>query len=170
MKICLKCNNEFPLTSFCKDSKRKDGLSPYCETCRKDYYKIVSKRSYAKTKDKRNARVKERAGTVDGRIKRMLVSARSRAKIENLPFNIEYSDIIIPEVCPLLGIKLTLEVNPSAKNNACESTVSLDKIVPELGYIKGNIRVISYLANRIKGDVSKELLMTFANNIGTYFE
>ena len=31
---------------------------------------------------------------------------------------------------------------------------SLDRVVPELGYVRGNVRVISYWANRLKCDCS----------------
>jgi hypothetical protein len=36
----------------------------------------------------------------------LLIAARHRAKQEGLPFTITEADIIIPERCPVLGIKL----------------------------------------------------------------
>ena len=80
---------------------------------------------------------------------------RSTAKQKNIPFNLELSDIIIPEFCPVLGIKLQKSY---IKGNPLPSSPSVDKINPEKGYVKGNIAVISFRANRIKNDATKEEL------------
>lgn len=77
----------------------------------------------------------------------MLKGAYNRAVKEGLPFNLELSDIAIPEFCPVFGVRLNTKAGQDR-----ESAPSLDKIIPELGYVKGNIRVISGRANRIKND------------------
>lgn len=79
----------------------------------------------------------------------MWEAARGRAKRKKLPFNIEVSDIIIPEVCPVLG--LSLEIN---KGTPKSNSPVLDKIENDKGYVKGNVRVISSRANRIKSDLT----------------
>ena len=87
----------------------------------------------------------------------MLRAAKSRAKRKNLDFNIELSDIVIPEFCPVLNIKLN-----TSPNNPSENSPSLDRIIPELGYVKGNVRVISHLANSMKSSASPSQLLAFA--------
>ena len=83
----------------------------------------------------------------------MWYSAKRRAHLKGLPFSIELSDIKIPLHCPVLGIKLHTN-NGFSKDDS----PSLDKIVPENGYVKGNILVISMKANQIKTNASlKEL-------------
>ena len=77
-------------------------------------------------------------------------NAKYRAKKWNLEFNIAVSDIVIPEVCPVLNISI-LDHSP---NN--EAAPSLDRINNNLGYIVGNVRVISYRANIKKSDLSFE--------------
>ncbi|MHB8563307.1 MAG: hypothetical protein ACYDDA_05035 [Acidiferrobacteraceae bacterium] len=62
-------------------------------------------------------------------------------------------DIIIPKTCPLLGI--ALERKPGVQAG---STPSLDRIDSSLGYVKGNVWVISWRANHIKTDASLEEL------------
>jgi hypothetical protein len=85
---------------------------------------------------------------------------RERARKNKLPFTIEPSDIVIPEVCPVLGIKLL----PCGKRlDDCSPT--LDKINNELGYIKGNVSVISWKANRLKSDGTAEDHERIANYI-----
>ena len=75
----------------------------------------------------------------------MLSAARARAKKVGVPFSITREHITIPEYCPILGIKL--ERGPVQERH---NSPSLDRVRPELGYIPGNVAVISYLANRIK--------------------
>ena len=39
-KKCPKCGRELPLSEFCKDKTRKDGLHIYCKECKKEYRKV----------------------------------------------------------------------------------------------------------------------------------
>ena len=80
-------------------------------------------------------------------------NAKRRAKDQRVPFDIHYSDISIPERCPVLGLVLESGVGKSSDNSP-----SLDKIKPEFGYVKGNICVISSKANRIKSNATVEEL------------
>lgn len=77
----------------------------------------------------------------------MFYDARKRAASLSLPFDIEPEDIVLPEVCPVLGIKMV-------QGSGRESAPSLDRIIPSAGYVKGNIRVISFRANRLKSDAT----------------
>ena len=78
---------------------------------------------------------------------RMWVKAKSRAIEKSLPFEISYMDIEIPKYCPILGIPL-YRGDIQEKNNS----PSLDRLIPELGYVKGNINVVSNRANTLKSD------------------
>jgi hypothetical protein len=91
---------------------------------------------------------------------KMLARAKSRANKNNLAFNIELADIIIPERCPLLGIKIESTEVRNSPNNP-----SLDKIIPEKGYIKGNVWVISNRANTLKNDATLQELKTLVENL-----
>lgn len=77
----------------------------------------------------------------------MFYDARKRAIGLGLPFNIEPSDLAIPDTCPVLGITLVLK-------GTRDNRPSLDRVLPELGYVRGNVRVISFRANRIKSDAT----------------
>ena len=91
--------------------------------------------------------------------KRLIWAARKRAKENGLEFNIEESDIIVPTHCPYLGIEL---VNSRPRGDSRRDIASLDRIDPTKGYIKGNIEVISWLANTMKNNATPELLVNFA--------
>ena len=91
---------------------------------------------------------------------RMLARAKSRAKQNNIPFNLTLEDIIIPDTCPLLGIKIESTKNKNSPNNP-----SLDRIIPSKGYVKGNIWIISNRANTLKNDASLQELKTLVENL-----
>lgn len=80
----------------------------------------------------------------------MLNGARERAKRGGYPCTITIDDFDIPEFCPLLNIKLVRNRGGSVRPNS----PSLDKIKPELGYVPGNVWVISHRANNVKSDAS----------------
>ena len=80
-------------------------------------------------------------------------SCKKRAKKRDLPFDLTIEDLEVPEKCPILGLELK-----AGNDSSREISPSLDRIVPELGYVKGNIRVISLRANRLKSDASIEEL------------
>lgn len=81
----------------------------------------------------------------------LVKNAKVRADKFGLPFNITHDDISIPEFCPVLGIRLK-----KGTVGQCESAPSLDRIRPGLGYVKGNVAVISKRANTIKSYGSLE--------------
>lgn len=82
----------------------------------------------------------------------MLIAARYRAKAQGVPFRLREDDIYVPHECPVLGIELT----PSATGKWSPGSPSLDRLVPELGYVPDNVRVISWRANNLKRDGTAE--------------
>ena len=78
-------------------------------------------------------------------------SSKSRAKSCGLDHTIKLKDIVIPSVCPVLGCVL--------KAGGTEPhSMTLDRVDTALGYVPGNVRVISNRANRIKSDASLDEL------------
>jgi hypothetical protein len=76
-------------------------------------------------------------------------------------FNIEVSDIVIPNKCPYLDIELSTNYNDHDKPNY----YSIDRIDSSKGYVKGNIQVISRLANTMKNGATIEQLKVFSENV-----
>lgn len=70
--------------------------------------------------------------------------------------------IDVPEYCPMLGMRLTYEGTGSAGWTRMDDSPSLDRIDSSIGYIPGNIQVISWRANRIKNDSTPDELMRIA--------
>ena len=73
----------------------------------------------------------------------MLRCARHRAKVNQLSFNIELKDIVIPDVCPLLKIPLILDLPRPGPNSP-----SLDRLIPSLGYEKGMYLLLAIVLTR----------------------
>jgi hypothetical protein len=70
---------------------------------------------------------------------------RHRAKKNGTPFSITKEDVIVPSTCPILGIPLFYSHEDHSPNSP-----SIDRIIPDKGYVPGNIQVISMRANTIK--------------------
>lgn len=94
------------------------------------------------------------------RLYRLFVGARQRAKRNGLEFSIDWRDFTVPESCPLLGIPLSFGNKSFHPNNP-----SLDRIDSTKGYIPGNVWIISWRANMIKGDASIEELEMLSINL-----
>jgi len=136
-KVCTKCKDGARkvwakgLCARCYNRKRADGIP--------GYHSIVWQR------------VKK-----DGR-KEILKAARRRAQQRTRPFDLCLKDIIIPEICPILGIRLV-----AGMDYPTESSPSLDEIVVGKGYVPGNIQIISRKANTMKSNATPEELKKFA--------
>jgi len=87
----------------------------------------------------------------------LLGNCRSRAKKLKLPFNLTIEDIVIPEICPVLGIPLQ-----KGTGNHSANSPSIDRIIPFLGYIKGNVIIVSYKANTMKSNGTLDELQKVA--------
>ena len=132
----------------------------------KEYYEKNKEKISKKTSERRTEQYREspeqhlqkiKEWKINNLEKYLVHNAKQRAKKYGIPFDITYKDIVIPECCPYLGIKLV----PFSE----WSSPSLDKIIPELGYVKGNIQVISTKANTMKNSATHDELVRFAEAI-----
>ena len=168
MKTCSSsnCKEPKPLTAFYKDSSRSDSLSPYCKDCTK----VQRQQYYDDNKEHIQAKVKARRISSKEQFRQYdLNKAHNNyegilfqsTKADNIEHTISKHDIIIPDKCPYLDVPLTrLHGQGQLPTNA-----SIDRIDNSKGYIKGNIQVISKLANRMKNHATKEQLIAFANSV-----
>jgi hypothetical protein len=107
-----------------------------------------------------NSKTKE-----DAHIEIMYKAALQRARRDKIPFDIdiEYLKSIKTDRCPIFDIELSWGKIGEGHKNMAESSPSLDKIKPEYGYVKGNVCIISNLANKIKQDVGYKELYKIAD-------
>lgn len=93
----------------------------------------------------------------DARKSGYLASAKSRAKKKQLPFEITIDDFYLPTHCPLLGVELDYSVSSGYNPNHA----SLDRKNPHLGYVPGNVWILSRKANLMKNNATYEELHRF---------
>ena len=143
MKLCHKCGTQKPLSDFYKNKISKDGLQTQCKKCHENYEKIGK-------------------STQEGLIKNRLRKARCRAKARGLECTVTLEELIeiAPKYCPVFGYELLW--NNSDKTTKFKSP-SLDRKNSDFGYTKENVQWLSWRANKIKNDLTKEEARQFAN-------
>jgi len=166
---CKPCKKCFGTVRFVRDKK--------CVTCVRSRDRTRNKTPRRKERDRtRNKTLERKAQQAELRAagyhrewqrndwlsdprKRLLKKAKERAKLYKRKFALKLEDIAIPEHCPLLGIPLYVGTK-QVKNNS----PTIDRKDSSKGYVRGNVWVISWRANRIKADASLgELKMIVAN-------
>lgn len=162
MKICETCRQELPFENFHRKLKNKDGRSSKCKLCQKAYKDIYYKENKIKIAQDRQ----DYYSNPINRLKLLLSKVRERSIENNIPFNISVEDLNIPDKCPYLDVPLTHLIG---KGHQIYNS-SIDRIDPTKGYVKGNVQVISLLANQMKNSATKEQLITFAKNVLHQYE
>lgn len=94
--------------------------------------------------------------------KRLLVMRRRQAaRRRGIEFTVTAADLIWPEHCPALGVKLDY----TTRGKVYPNMPSLDRIDLSKGYVPGNVAVISVRANTIKSNASLDELRSVANYV-----
>jgi hypothetical protein len=108
------------------------------------YYSEAQKAWRARNPHYSKERLRAYYGTLQGRAKSMLYSARSRAKRYQLRFEIDESDItpFLSGSCPYTNVPFDFGPPPKGLRKNPWSP-SIDQITPGLGYIKGNVEIVS---------------------------
>ena len=139
MKICSFCKKKLSIEKFRTVSRKNwRGQYPQCKICESSLMKV---------KYKKNP------------IPQMLSNAKIRAKQKGVDFNLtsQYLKKIFPKdnKCPITGLNFEFGYINKEKINKNNSP-SLDRIIPNKGYIIGNVMIISDLMNRMKQDSTYE--------------
>jgi hypothetical protein len=104
--------------------------------------------------------------------KRLLNTWRGRiqdAKKKNIPYDeAAFYSLIVPKKCPVIGLEIDLE-GKNTKIGGGDDSPSFDKMVPTKGYVKGNIQIISFAANRMLNNLGEypERISPFINYLQT---
>jgi len=100
--------------------------------------------------------------TKRGHISAFRSHAQQRAKKNSLPFDldVEYLLSIASDNCPVFKQEFRWGRHNGKSH---DFTPSLDRIIPELGYVKGNVAFISVKANRIKNNAEEKELYAVAD-------
>lgn len=76
---------------------------------------------------------------------------RANAIKHGIPWELNFGSLVFPEYCPVLGIKIDYFAESRQENS-----MSWDRTDHTKGYVDGNVQIMSWRANRIKNDGTKE--------------
>jgi len=151
------------MTISLKQSKLKEYNQAYYRANR-DKLNIQNRAYWAANKEKLNEQSRARRAANPERFKereriyreknremRLLYGVRCNARRRGIEFSLCREDIVIPNKCPVLGIDLDWSAGAFSPPYP-----TIDRINNAKGYIRGNVAIISWQANRLKGDASIE--------------
>lgn len=152
LRCCTRCNKVKPVAEFGKSKPTR------CRECLSEVHRNYRSRNRERWPAYHHKHYKKTL------IRRLLHHAQTRAEKLGVPFELVQEDITVPEFCPVLGIKLEI-----AHKGFSPNSPTLDRIVPALGYIRGNVAVISGRANVLKRDATVaelEQIVNWMRNVG----
>lgn len=149
-----------------KANRAKRVMTPEQKAAKREYDK--ARREFYATRRKeleknperkvvRTAYLRERRTMPQIALALLVANAKYRAKKRGIEFTITPADVEMPSICPVLGIDIE-HGNNDQSITARDCAPSLDRRDNKKGYIPGNVRVISWRANRIKNDATVEEL------------
>lgn len=154
--VCRTCKGEKPLTDFWKQASTKSGYQSECKDCMRARNNL-----WHRDNQEKNNQIKARIRS-EHPLWHIFYGARQRARKRRVPFTITFDEITWPTHCPILGIELKTYFGQRRACGPRWDSFSLDRIKPELGYVPGNVIVVSMRANRIKSDATIEELQKIA--------
>ena len=132
-KVCTMCKQPKKLVDFYWNANCLNCYRPECIECNNSRYNSLDPSGFRR---------------------KLFINKRSDAKGKGTEFTIQMDDIDFPDVCPVTGAELLYQ--PGSKPLA--NTPSFDRVNPLRGYIPGNVKVISALANSAKSNFTIPML------------
>jgi hypothetical protein len=85
-------------------------------------------------------------------VKERLSKIKNRAKTFGIPFDLDYEYLIsiATDECPVFKTPFLWEISGLGHGKQHDGTPQLDRIIPELGYVRGNVAFLSGRANKMK--------------------
>ena len=184
MKTCGKCKQIRDDQDFHKNRSKANGVDWACKYCKQQWAinhrengRLAASKYRKSTLGRKtrstywhSERAKQLAREVGRRARKrdplyfLLKSAEKRAKQNGLPFTLTREDFLpLPETCPVYGTPLVY--GSAIRTNA---SATLDKIIPEKGYVKGNVKIVSWRANTLKNAATLNDLKALVRYVEIY--
>lgn len=190
-RTCKGCGADKPFDEYRRTSKGRQGLYAKCRDCRATEARahqaahggeramatLLRRRQdpeadrayqaawHEQNKPRRNADARERRTTYTPEYL-AVARVKTRAKKQGIAFALTEADIVIPDVCPVLGIPLAPRVGLHGPQRC---SPSIDRIDPNGGYVPGNVAVISHRANTLKSNATiaeLEAVLAYMRRVG----
>ena len=164
---CIKCSNNLIGGDNWPDYAKKNYVNK-CSDClrvekRREARVYRLNRTEEQIKNRKSTYIKhrERLKLDNPKLytaRQMSGSAKKRARAKGIDYNLspDYIYSICTDKCPVFGVDLIYGGSDKAKEGA-----SLDRVDSDKGYVKGNVWVISHLANLMKSNATIDELIAF---------
>ena len=138
---CTKCKKWLPANKefFYRQKDSPFGIQSWCKDCREEH-----------------KRKRKREGGIQDWFALKASHARYRAKQIKHDYNLKFEDLEFPTHCPVSGMELDYCLCTKGDGKKRLNGASLDRIDSSLGYVRGNVRIISWLANYWKSNLEEK--------------
>jgi hypothetical protein len=149
-KTCTQCKQVKELSAFYKNKAARDSYSFNCKECQKLYRQQNKDKVATWKKDY----YQQSRGTVAYCLRRLLYSAKTRANKSNLPFDLtmEWLETMVVSHCPITLEAIDWTKEQVVGGKLSPNSPSIDKHIPELGYVQSNCSIVSHRGNVIKSN------------------
>lgn len=161
-KTCAKCNTPKPLDEFSNRSKGKnnfrpssDPKKPTCKACDAAYAREFRKKNPGYRGSGKNTKYPEQdrllVSAIRARFNVCMANQRKRGKQTETDIDIDYLYELFRTQegkCRYSGAAMAIATKHLL-------TLSLDKIVPSKGYVRGNVQWVCWAINRAKGELKE---------------
>lgn len=183
MKTCSKCHRTLPETEefFVLNKSCKNGLAGTCRECHRAYMRswkaenhdrLAPRRRelYAeRTKDEKREKEHRRWQRAPYKMRARVLYAGmcSRARRCGVPF--DHAGLSVGTIadwlqretaCPCCGVAFQIVPTDGIRSDA---SPSVDRFIPENGYVRGNVALICWRCNNLKRDASAAELRRVAD-------
>ena len=149
-KICTICGVDKWEMDFGVMNRNKNGTAPSCKSCRRLHYIYNPERTISKEKQV----YYKRKNNLSYKITNIIYSLEHRAKKKNIPFDKMYFtrervEKMISEQkrCSICNVEV---VYGSGVGHTKNNIMALDRLIPEKGYVSGNVYILCFRCNLIK--------------------
>lgn len=189
-KVCSKCKIEKEIQEFHKNNGGKYGVRSVCKNCQNKETSKWAKNNPEKQKErckkwlqkennkeniknwvKRYDHIKNKNRVKDDYLfcRTLLSTLKIRSKKKNLDFNLDTDyliSLVNPMICSKTGVKLVRgNDGVQIKGHYLPNLLSIDKIIPSLGYTKGNVQIVCWWYNVSKQYWTEEEVIIYAKKL-----
>jgi len=167
---CKDCNQHFPSEKMIKDKNKASGHRNLCKVCNNKRNRKRREDDVTGSTEAYNRRMRKFRSTMKGAILQRCISAKMRAEKTGLPFDldVEYLRDLYEKqqgLCAYTGEVMQVQ---APKSEPKWPVLSLDKIDPEKGYVKGNVQFVTMRVNTMKNDMTHEQFVKRMQHILTH--
>lgn len=148
---------------------KPDGYPPIeCVYCGVTFTPTQGKHKWCTPKCRKDDEYKAHMLDYYWKLKKLLAMAKNRASTQEIPFELDHQYLVdLWEYqegrCSIS--KQPFDLSPPNKYSVNPDAPSLDKIIPRLGYIKGNVRLVCYQINMALGEYGEDQLIEMCKRI-----